>query len=482
MVRAGWLLGLALLLVGPVAASAAPARVLPYALDRGRVALGEPLQLMLARAADSRVPALEQLDLRALERDFEILERTLGRDARQETLTLTLYPRRAGRYALAVPGLPGRAPSVTVGESSERVGRVHWRASIEPAAPWLRQPVTLTLEACDDGALLWKRPMLGAAEGLLLRPLGETEIITSRAGERCTAHRWHWALLPTASGQLKLPLPVVEAGKFGARLRYFPPALDFTVQPLPLWLPAEAAVGRPEVQAGALPAQAVPGQPLPWRQEIAGGYSAAALQALLAAQLRTADPRLGLERYAPQIDPVPASSAAPRWRVTLYLLPQASGRFELPVLQLPWYDPDTGLLQQLALPAPTLEVIDPQRARWLRLAQGLLAVLLATLLGGALWRWQGWRWQRRVAVRRVRRATDAEALHRALLAFSLRRGQPPAPTLQAWRGRMAGQCQAGGLDGLVETLERARYGGPGTDALPSVRERIVGGLRALRPR
>ena len=101
------------------------------------------------------------------------------------------------------------------------------------------------LEACDDGMLLWKRPSLPSSEGLLLRPLGETEIITQRGGQRCTAHRWHWALLPTAAGQATVHLPVMEASKFGKRLRFAPPTLTVTAQALPAWLPTEAAVGQP---------------------------------------------------------------------------------------------------------------------------------------------------------------------------------------------------------------------------------------------
>ena len=47
-------------------------------------------------------------------RDRRAMEAALGRDAAQETLTLTLYPRRAGRFELPTLGRAGRAPRVTV--------------------------------------------------------------------------------------------------------------------------------------------------------------------------------------------------------------------------------------------------------------------------------------------------------------------------------------------------------------------------------
>lgn len=430
-------------------------------IDRNHIALGESLQLRLRRVLKPGQSALDSVDLAPLQRDFEVLERTLGRDGAQETLTLTLYPRRSGRFDLPTLGQPGRALRVTVSEGSEHVSRVQWRLSVDPPEPLLRQSATFTLEACDDGSLLWKRPVLPPVEGLLLRPLNETEIITTRDGQRCTAHRWHWALLPTASGSHTLPLPVLEAGKFGTRLRFAPPALDLRVPPLPAWLPPEAAVGLPEFSAEPLPAQAAIAQPLAWRLHVTGGYSAAALQRLLAVQLRTADPRLDLERYAPGIEALPGVSAAPQYRVTLYLVPRERAVLELPQLQLPWYDPASGLLQQQGLPAVHIEGVDPLRQRLLRGGTAIAAALATLALGWSLWPGLAWRLWRRQVLRRVQRAPDAAALCAALLAFGPRRSAAPAATLREWQQRMAPHGDAQALAALVQALEQARFGAGG---------------------
>jgi len=409
---------LLLLLALSLPGLAAPkARGAAYELDRDTLALGEPLQLRITRAVSSQGPAVDTLDLGALQRDFDILERTLGRDSAQETLTLTLYARRAGRYTLPTLGLPGRAPTLSVTEGSASVPRVQWQLSLDPPEPLLRQPTTFTLEACDDGTLLWKRPALPSVEGLLLRPLNETEIITTRDGQRCTAHRWHWALLPTASGALTLPLPVAVANKFGTRLRYTPPALALIARPLPAWLPSEAAVGQPEFVMEPLPAQALLDQPLAWRLRVSGAYSAQALQQLLALQLREGDARLGLATYAPQVEPQATLALLPQHRVTLFLAPQERGNFELPALQLPWYDPASGQLMHARLPTPRIEVVDPWQTRWrfaaVVLAASIPAVLLLAGLAAAL----RWRWRRRGLVRRLQQARTPDALRRQLLAF-----------------------------------------------------------------
>lgn len=476
-----WRLPMAGLLLGVALSAPAkpPAPALKYEVDQQTLALGEPLQLRITRSAHAAGLGLDSLDLRPLQRDFEITERLQGSDGQRETLTLVLHARHAGRITLPVPGQRGLR--VTVTDGSRTVSRVRWKLGVDPVEPLLRQPVTFTLEACDDGSLLWKRPQLPSVEGLLLRPLGETEIITTRDGQRCTAHRWHWALLPTAVGPHALPLPMLEAGKFGRRLRFAAPALALTVQPLPAWLPGEVAVGRPAVRAEPLPAQAALGQPMAWRWELEGAWSERSLQGLLSLQLRTTDPRLGLERYAPQVEALSGVTAAPRWRVTLYLLPQARGPLELPALQLPWYDPASGQLERMPLPAPTIAVLDPQRARWLLAAQGLFFLLVVALLAWGGWRLLAWRVRRHRAMQRILRAPDAEAFRRALLSFSLQPGQPPAPTLQAWHERMAAQCRAGEWAELVATLERARYGHARTDLL-QLRRLASAGLRRAAPR
>lgn len=429
----------------------------PFEIDRQTLALGEPLRLSLTRAVDAADPPLGALDLRPLQRDFDILERTLGRDSRQENLVLTLYPRRTGRIELPTLGRPGRALSVTVTEGSDTVPRVHWKLSLDPAEPLVRQATTLTLEACDDGTLLWQRPQPPSAEGLLLRPLNETEIITQRDGQRCTAHRWHWSLMPTAAGALSLELPVLEATKFGRRLRFAPPALALQARALPQWLPAEAAVGQAEIVAEPVPAQAVLNQPLAWRLRVTGAYSAQALQSLLAMQLRQAGSPPGWAAYAPRIELQAATTLASQHLVTLYVLPQERGRLDLPDLQLPWYDPSSGQLMRMGLSGGHVEVVDPVRQRWLTGAAVLAGVIAGTLLLVWLSRASGWRLRRRRALKSLRQVRTVEALCRELQAFGVCPDDEPSPTLRAWQARMDAQFISSGLSDLLEALERDRY-------------------------
>ncbi|MDH5205726.1 MAG: hypothetical protein OEW36_08680 [Hylemonella sp.] len=455
----------ALLLAASCAAAAGtPAR--RYELSRTALALGEPLLLRLTRELGAAGTPLDALDLQPLARDFEILEHTLGRDDRQEHLALTLYPRRLGRIQLPALGQPGRAPVVTVSESSDTLAPVRLRVSVEPAEPLVRQPVALTLEACDDGTLRWQRPVLPAMEGLLLRPLHETEIITTRDGQRCTAHRWHWSLLPTAAGRTALQLPVLEAGKFGTRLRFAPPPFELKSAPLPGWLPPEAAVGEAVIEAEPLPAQAVRGQPLAWRLKVSGSYSSAALQSLLALQLRAAEGEAALTPYAPRVEPEPGLELLPQHRVTLYLLPSERGSFTVPALQLPWFDPASGRLQHARLAGATIEVIDPVRQRWL-IGLAAAASLLALLpLARWLWRRHAWRLRRRRVMRALRSVQSTPQLIRVLAMFGATATPLQGPTLQSWRAHVEANFSSTGLSELVAALDRNCFG-PASAADPA---------------
>lgn len=454
---AGLLLGACWSVLAAPTKNATP-NAAPYALDRQTLALGEPLTLRITRAADAADTPLDALDLVPLRRDFDLQERTLGRDGLQENLLLTLYPRRLGRIELPTLGRPGRALSVTVTNGSDTVPRVHWKLTLDPDQPLVRQATTFTLEACDDGMLLWKRPSLPSSEGLLLRSLGETEIITQRGGQRCTAHRWHWALLPTAAGQATVHLPVMEASKFGKRLRFAPPTLTVTAQALPAWLPTEAAVGQPEVVVEPLPAQAVLNQPLAWRLRVTGTYSAQALQTLLRLQIRQNVDPPELAAYAPRVETQSTMTPAPQYLVTLYLQPRARGTWQVPELQLPWYDPQNGRLQQVRIPGTRIEVVDPTDKRWLTAAAVLAGLLAAASVLAWLWKTMGWRLHRRRVLKRLAQSSTPEALCQELLAFRLLQGAEPAATLRTWQTRMLAQFTSNGLDELVETLERNRYG------------------------
>ena len=438
-------------------AAAASAAGLKTRLDHPTLALGEPLTLTLTLTGT----ALEQIDLAPLATDFEVRGRTLSRSGDEETLVLTLYPLRTGR--LNLPTLQAgaartRPAGVTVTAGSVDTPQVLCRVESEPATPIERQPTRLTLEACDDGSHDWKRPPLPLHAALYQRPLGEEQMDVERDGVRCTAHRWHWMIIPTQAGPSQLFLPMLEAGKFGRQLRFPAPAVAFTVAAVPAWLPLDVAIGQPRLTVEKRPAIWPVNRPLAWRFEVVGGYSEEGLKALLALQLRD---RPGLNAYAPTLETLPGEtrdSPLTRLRVTLYANARESGPLVLPNLVLPWFDPVGGRLESLTVAGGQVQIVNPaleSLARW-------LTRLLAVALLAALFTWAArrlaWRWWKRRGLMAVAAATDTESLSRAARGFSLRRHLHPAATLGLWLDRLRAEAHCEGLDELIKALERARYG------------------------
>ncbi len=460
-------------------ALAPTALALTVQTDRRELALGEPLTLSLDGPAD----ALERIDLDPLRRDFEVHARTLSRQNERGSLALTLYPLRTGKLtlpALAAGRERSRPLHVTVHAESDAMPRVTARIETEPAAPYVRQPTRLTLELCDDGSLDWKRPALPTHAALHLRPLGEEQMEVERDGGRCTARRYHWAALPTQAGEIVLPLPMLEAGKFGQRLRLPPPAAAFTAAPAPAWLPLNVPVGRPTITAEPLPPEWPLERPLAWRLTVEGGYSVDGLKAMLALQLQGSPI---LSAYRPSIEPAAPeepNTASTRLDVSFYILPRDTGTLVLPEIALPYFDPASGRLEQVRLPGPILRVFDPI---WDKI---FLAVSAIVGLGGVtLLTWAGrrelrWRTARKAALERIRQASDMAELAHALRAFTLAADTPPASTLGLWRQRMHRQSPGTAVDAPAEAVEAALYGRDDA-ALETLRQRALSALATAAP-
>jgi hypothetical protein len=463
-----------LLAVGTANATSLTAR-----LDRTTIALGEPVSLTVQAQGLN----LDAFDAGPLEAGFDVFGRTLSRDADSETLVLTLYPRAAGVVPIPPLQLEARrtaALPLTVTDGSETVPRVTANWTLEPAAPQVNQPARLTLAICDDGSLQWQRPALPTHTGRIVRTLGEDEGEGERSGEACTLHRFHWAQLATQGGAATLAVPMLDASRFGQRLRFPGPALAFHAAALPAWLPAQVPPVAPVVRADPLPARWPLQRPLGWRFDVVGGYSADGLKALLDLQLRES-PVLGV--YPPLIEAAAAddpNSPLSRYAVTLFLQPRASGELKLPTLRLPWYDAARGQVASVSLAGKSLTVFDPRWQLAGQVAGGLMGVLL---LAGLIWqvsRMARWRLARRRGLRAIRQAGDAVELARAVRQFSLT-GHPCAPSLGEWLRRVQRETGVVDVADAVHLLQQQLFGRV-SHPLAALRQTLIQALARIRPK
>ena len=464
MVKFRWLI---MLLANSVASAAS----LTAHLDKPVVALGEAISLTV----QAKSLKLDTLDITPLAENFDVFARTLSRGPDHETLVLTLYPRATGTLpipALQLDTLRTPALLIKVSDGNETVSRVTVNWTLNPVSSqlnsgrpnpgqlnqsWVNQPTRLTLAICDDGSLQWQRPSLPTFRGRLLRPLGEGEGAGERAGEPCVLHQFHWSFIATQSGPATLNVPMLDANRFGQRLRFPAPGLTYPIVALPTWLPAHVPTVAPQISTHPLPSRWPVQRPLAWRFQVTGGYSAEGLKALLDLQVRES-PALGI--YPSLIQAVALEdSASPltRYNVTLFLQPRASGPLILPMLRLPWYDVTRGKIAKSVVEGKKLTIFDPRWKRGGQIAGGLAGVLL---LGASFWqlrRMAGWRLARWRGLRTIRQARSVEALAQAVRQFSLT-GQTAAPSLGEWVRRLQQEAPACDVTEGVSQLEQQQFG------------------------
>ena len=445
-----------LLFMALLANGVAHAATLTAQLDQSAITLGEPVSLSIRANGLS----LDALDITPITANFDVYARTLSRGVNSEILALTLYPRRTGVLnipPLQLQPLHTAALTLKVVDGSETVPRVTATWTLAPAAPSVNQPARLTLAICDDGSLQWQRPILPTSSGRLLRILGEDEGEGKRADETCTLHQFHWSFIGTQSGTASLGVPMLDAFRFGQRMRFPGPKLAYQTAALPAWLPAHVPPVAPYILAGLLPTRWPLRRQLAWRFQVTGGYSADDLKSLLDLQLRES-PDLGV--YPSLIEEVAqddSSSPLSRYNVTLYLEPRESGQLRLPALRLPWYDLSRSQLTSSVIAGKTLIVFDPRRQLGGQIAGGLAGLLL---LGGMFWqarRMARWRLARRRGLCLIRQARDVAGLAQAVRQFSMT-GQTAAASLGEWQHRMQQDTDTCDVVEAVRQLEQQQFG------------------------
>jgi len=368
-------------------------------LDKKVSALGEAVQLHVTGPAN-----LSQLDLSPLKKDFEIFSSatsTSSRKGREQTeLDVTLYPLHSG--TLLLPGL-------VVGELHTRAlplevqpGGATLRAWLSPALPMEREPATLRLEIRDDGSLNWAMPTQLDAPHITLRPLRE------RDGDASGVHDYRWTVLPLKSGSLGIAFGMLDAYKFGQRLRFAVNAVSFRAQPAPAYLPLHVPIGKPLIRTDALPKQLIAGQPVAWNMDI----DAPGLSAEGALKLLQFDAPRGVRFYAPSVAPIKIDGRD-KLRLTLTFVADRHAQ-TFPALQLAYFDAQTQRIEAFALPAASFTVRDPAREKMLSATLAALGLLALAGLG-----YQAWPWLRRLGVKRawlarLKAAHDPASLYRAL--------------------------------------------------------------------
>jgi len=387
-------------------------------LDKKISPMGEPLRLRITSTAK-----LNELDLTPLKTDFEVFSQAEtsstrnGRD--QSVLDVTLYPLRSGKLIL---------PSLTLGTAHSRIlpieiqpSTVSLHAWLTPSVPMEREPATLHLEIRDDGSQSWDMPTQLDAAHTTLRPLPEQLREERREGAPSIVHDYRWRVLPLKGESLSIHFGMLDANKFGQRLRFPLSAVSFRVQPAPTYLPLHLPIGKPTLRSDTLPKKIIAGQPVAWTVDI----QAPGLSSEGALKLLQYDTPNGLRFYAPSVTPI-TLDGNDALRLTLTFVAQRNAE-TFPALRLPYFDPQRQRIETLEIPARRLTVRDPLHEKIIFGALLISSSLLLAWLSYKARPWlRGWR-IKHAWLARIQAAQDAHSLYRALTHESPWR----VPTLQS---------------------------------------------------
>lgn len=508
--------GNARLLVALLALLAVPTQAALYAsLDRYSIAMGDTVRLTL-RSDDDSEPA--EADLSALREHFEILQRSSsvstrivnGQRSQHRELLLEITPLAEGDIVIPpfeVDGTRSEALAVSVGpppaaQADDEV--VTFNAEIDRDRVYVQGQLLLTLRVQQAVNLESRSITELDIENAFVETLGQNSFQRMIDGRPWLVHEIRYAIFPEASGEIRIPAQTFS-GRMGAGrrtlfdtrpsgrlIRRQSEEIVVPVLPRPdsypdaTWLPA-ADLSIEEQWSAPLDALRIGDSVTRTITVTADGLQGAQLPPLEASAID------GLRSYPdqPAISNASGDSGVTGIRSdSVALVAVRAGEYELPPVEVSWWDTGSNTLRTARLPARRLRVLANAPAGSSPVAEDSPAAVtapeVAELHAGA-WPWVAalcatgwlltslWWWRSRsrggalkrpsVHERRSPRAllaacrsNDAAAARRELLAWL--RGQGYRGTLAAWLRETGSPA----LSQAVEELEAALYSsaaGPG---------------------
>ena len=375
--------GSALLLVVCLATLSLPAQATLYAsLDRYRIALGDTVRLTLRSDDDSDPGAADLSGLRA---HFDILEQSSsvstriinGQHSQSRELILELTPRREGSIVIppfSVDGKRSEALAVDVGpEPKTRAGDeiATFEAEIDRSSLHVQGQLLLTLRVQQAVNLESRSITELDIPNAYVAPLGQNSFQRMIEGRPWLVHEIRYAIFPEASGELLIPAQtfsgrlgagrrtLFDTGPAGRLIRRETEAIRVQVKPRPAgfpaatWLPA-AELNIEEQWSAPLDKLRVGDSVTRTIRVIADGLQGAQLAPIEHADIA------GLRAYPdqPVIDDVSGAKGITGVRTdSLALIAVSDGEYELPAVEVPWWDTGSDTLRVARLPARRLRVL-----------------------------------------------------------------------------------------------------------------------------
>lgn len=366
------------LLLGIATATAAE---LKATVDRKQLSQEEHILFTLELInSDTRLRAegvKPNVDLSLLSDDFTLSRPTAdnrynihqGRGRSSSTITVTLFPRHAGKLTIPqfeVDGLRTKPITVVVTpRSTTAPPELFVRSGSSKSSVWVNEQLVVyldlyhrvTLDKASLGDNLETEPtQIELLPHWKLEQAGRTE---NFQGFDYEVERIAWAIFPQQSGTLTVQLPDVwavsqSAGEEKQRLEH--QRLTIDVKALPAGVPADIIIGKPELEQTRLPLQTKQHQLTSWTVTIKAPVAVTSLPE----QLPGITLPEGLRLYpdsARRDTALNNSGIMDRADYVLSVMPLAAGDFVLPPIRVPYFDPERGEADYVELPVQSLSIV-----------------------------------------------------------------------------------------------------------------------------
>lgn len=402
-------------------------------LDRDHIALGETVRLLLQ--SDGSTDG--QPDIAPLQMDFDILSTSRGSSTRivngkissQTQTILFLAPKHEG--TIHVPPLrwgseESTALKLTVGGGADQgtptdAPPVSMTATLDQKHPYVQSAVVLTLRLFVGTPLSQASLDLPGSSDVLVKQFGEdTQTTESRNGRTYQVIERKYVLVPQRSGHISLKGPTLDAqvpgtdtldpsdihslfGRvFGQMtgstrpLRLSVSPIDMNVLPRPAaatgphWLPAQQVtleeIWRPDNRTFRV------GEPLTRHLHLTALGVAAAQLPDLGQLMAVPD---GIKLYPDQgkmQDKLRGGTMLGSRDQDIALMASQPGHYELPALQLLWWDTTSNTQREVRLPARTLDILPsdattPPTVETAPVAAEKPAQPLQNIASASIWQW-----------------------------------------------------------------------------------------------
>lgn len=350
-------------------------------VDRDQVALGDTLRLTITATEDNE--DVSSIDLRPLQADFEILQRSTssntsivnGRRSHTRQVLLDITPRREGDLkipAMRVGQFATRPLRVTVGPPPSDIAgnqSIIFEAEIDRESVYVQGQVILTLRLQQAINLDNRSISELQLDGAFVKPLEQKSFQRTVGGRPWLVHEIRYAIFPEQSGNLEIPAQSFSAQESlprrslfdmnrGRQVRRRTDPLIIEVLPRPesypssTWLPARSL--NVEESWSTPPEQLRAGESSTRTLRIRGeGLQGAQLPPILFPATE------GLKYYPdqPVINDTEVSSGLLGTRQdSAALVPTRAGTWEIPEIRIPWWDTETGEVRYAVIPGREITV------------------------------------------------------------------------------------------------------------------------------